>query len=425
MINSRRLRASRWFVILMAAVLAWSGCGTADAADDPRPADVKQVAAGVNALGLKLLSSLSAAAPGNLFFSPFSIHIAFAMPFAGAAGETRAELAKTFAYPVDGQGALAGLYGDFIRSFPGFGGTPAPADYKLSVANAIWAHKPYPFASTYLDLIKTTFASEIRLVDFAADYLKTRLEINAWVEAQTQNLIKDLIPEGILNTLTRLVLVNAVYFKGTWVAEFPKDATADASFFVDGKTETKVPMMRQTGEFRYADGDAFQALRLPYKGDTLAMYVFLPKECDGISKLETALAEKPFAEWLSGFDEMDVRVSLPKFKMESGCSLVEALRGLGVNLAFDEQSADFSGMLDAEKAKSEPGLFISAALHKAFVKVDEEGTEAAAATAVVMQTKSVKPKPIEFKADHPFLFFIVHEPTTAVLFLGRMSSPEL
>lgn len=424
MFNSRRLRASRWVAMLVASILAWSGCGAAVAADAPPPADVKQVAAGVNTLGLKLLSGLSAGAPGNLFFSPFSIHIAFAMPFAGAAGETRAEMAKTFAYPVDGQGTLAGLYGDFMKSFPGFGGTPAPADYKLSVANAIWAHKPYPFATTYLDLIKTTFASEIRLVDFAADYLKTRLEINAWVESQTQNLIKDLIPEGILNTLTRLVLVNAVYFKGTWAAEFPKDATADAPFFVDGKTETKVPMMRQTGDFRYAGGDAFQALRLPYKGDTLAMYVFLPKERDGIAKLETALAEKPFAEWLNGLDETKVRVSLPKFKMESGCSLAEVLRGLGVNLAFDEKNADFTGMLDPVKAKDEPGLFISAALHKAFVKVDEEGTEAAAATAVVMQTKSVARMPLEFKADHPFLFFIVHEPTTTVLFLGRVSSPE-
>nr|MBP7635929.1 serpin family protein [Candidatus Ozemobacteraceae bacterium] len=418
MINSRRLRASRWFVILVAAVFAWSGCGAAAAADASSPADVKQVAAGVNALGLKLLSGLSAAAPGNLFFSPFSIHIAFAMPFAGAAGETRAEMAKAFAYPVDGQGALASLYGDFMKSFPGFGGTSAPADYKLSVANAIWAHKPYPFATAYLDLIKTTFASEIQLVDFAADYLKIRLEINAWVETQTQNLIKDLIPEGILNTLTRLVLVNAVYFKGTWAVEFPKADTTDAPFFVDGKTETKVPMMYQTGDFGYAGSDAFQMLRLPYKGDTLAMYVFLPKERDGIAKLETTLAEKPFAEWLNGLDETKVHVFLPKFKMESGCSLAEALRGLGVNLAFDEKNADFSGMLDPAKAKDEPGLFISAALHKAFVKVDEEGTEAAAATAVVMQTKTMAriPVPVEFKADHPFLVFIVHEPTTTVLF---------
>ncbi|OQA09746.1 MAG: Serpin (serine protease inhibitor) [bacterium ADurb.Bin374] len=424
MINSRRSRASRWFGMLLVAILAWSGCGAVDAADAPPPADVKQVAAGVNALGLKLLSGLSAGASGNLFFSPFSIHIAFAMPFAGAAGETRDEMAKAFAYPVDGQGVLAGLYGDFMKSFPGFGGTSAPADYKLSVANAIWAHKPYPFATSYLDLIKTTFASEIQSVDFAVDYQKIRLEINAWVEAQTQNLIKDLIPEGILNELTRMVLVNAVYFKGTWVAEFPKDATTDAPFFVDGKTETKVPMMRQTGDFRFADSDVFQMIRLPYKGDTLAMYVFLPRERDGIAKLETTLAEKPFAEWLSGLDETKVNVSLPKFKMESGCSLAEALRGLGVNLAFDEKNADFYGMLDPAKAKNEPGLFISAALHKAFVKVDEEGTEAAAATAVVMQTKSVARMPVEFKADHPFLFFIVHEPTTTVLFLGRVSSPE-
>lgn len=423
MFNGRFLRASRWIGVLAASILAISGCAVSEAADAPPPAEVKQVAAGVNSLGMKLLPVLSGGEHGNLFFSPFSIHIAFAMPFAGAAGETRAEMEKTFAYPVDGKGVLAALYGDFLKSFPGFGGTPAASDYKLALANAIWAEKGYPFAASYMDLVKTTFASQISLVDFTAEYARIRSEINAWVENQTQSRIKDLIPEGVLNALTRLVLVNAVYFKGTWESEFPKKATADAPFLVDGKTEKNVPMMRQTGNFRYAASDAFQTLRLPYKGGTLAMYVFLPRERGGIAALETALAAKPMADWLGGLDEAEVRVSLPKFRMESGFSLVEALKGLGVELAFNEKKADFTRMLDPDKAKGEPGLFISAALHKAFVAVDEEGTEAAAATAVVMETKSMKPLPVEFKADHPFLFGIVHEPTTTVLFLGRVRSP--
>ncbi|NLI77800.1 MAG: serpin family protein [Candidatus Riflebacteria bacterium] len=420
----RPFRPATWLLAVL-AMLAVAAGGVAAMAVEPAPPvtpEVKQVAAGANAFGLKLLAELSKGTPGNLFFSPFSIHVAFAMPFAGSAGTTRAELAAAFGYPAAAAG-LAPVYGQFLRSFPGFGGTPAATAYEFALANGLWGQQKYPFAKAYLDLVQSTFATELRRVDFGAAAEAIRLEINTWVAKLTRDKIQDLIPPDVLGPLTRLVLVNAVYFKGKWEAQFPKEATTDAPFFADGKTETKVPTMRQTGEFGYAEPTGCQILRLPYLGGTLAMFVFLPRERDGITGLETALAAKPLADWITGLESTEVRVSLPRFKMESGFTLNGALGKLGVEQAFSEAAADFTPMLDPVEGKAEPGLYISAAFHKAFVAVDEEGTEAAAATAIVMDTKSMKPPPAAFTADHPFLFCIVHEPTATVLFLGRVTSP--
>jgi len=407
-----------WLIMAVIAI----GSALPAAAEAPVGPEVKQVAAGSNALGIKLFPELSKTSPDNLFFSPFSIHIAFAMPFAGAAGATRAEMENVFGYPADSQG-LTPAFGEYLKSFPGFGGTPAATAYEFTLANRIWAQKTYPFSKTYLDTVKTLFASELQLVDFMTDAKRIRVDINSWVETLTQGKIKNLIPEGVLSELTRLVLVNAVYFKGIWESEFPKAETADADFYARGTNATKVPMMHQTGRFGLATQDGYQCLRLPYKGGTLAMFVFLPKTRDGIKALETALSARPPAEWAAGLDEAEVYVSFPRFKIESQFSLPPALKSLGVVQAFSEAAADFSRMIDPVNGKAEPGLFISDAIHKAFVAVDEQGTEAAAATAVVMQTKSMSAPPAIFNADHPFLFTIVHEPTSTVLFLGRVSSP--
>lgn len=418
----RPFRPATWLVAVLALLTVAAGAAAAMTAAPAASPEVKQVAAGANAFGWKLLPELSKEAPGNLFFSPFSIHVAFAMPFAGAAAATRAEMAAAFGYPAAASG-LPPVYGEFLRSFPGFGGTPAATEFEFALANGLWGQKKYPFAKAYLDLVQSTFATELRRVDFGAAAEAIRSEINTWVEKLTRDKIKDLIPPDVLDSLTRLVLVNAVYFKGKWEAQFPKESTTDAPFFADGKTETKVPTMRQTGRFGYAEPEGCQVLRLPYRGGTLAMFVFLPRERAGIARLQAALATKPLAEWITGLDSTEVRVSLPRFKMESGFSLAAALGGLGVKQAFSEADANFTPMLDPVEGKAEPGLFISAAFHKAFVAVDEEGTEAAAATAVVMQTKSMKAPPVAFTADHPFLFCIVHEPTATALFLGRVTSP--
>ncbi len=415
---------TRMVAVLVLLTFAADGTGPAKARPAPTPAspEVKQVAAGANAFGLRLLAELSKSTPGNLFFSPFSIHVAFAMPFAGSAGATRAELAAAFGYPAAAAG-LAPVYGEFLRSFPGVGGTPAATEYEFALANGLWGQQKYPFAQAYLDLVQTTFATELRRVDFEAAAEAIRLEINTWVAELTRDRINDLIPPDGLDPLTRLVLVNAVYFKGKWAAPFPKNATTDAPFYADGGIEITVPTMRQTGRFGYAESEDCQILRLPYLGETLAMFVFLPRERDGIASLENTLAAKPLADWVTNLTSTEVRVSLPRFKMESGFSLNAALGNLGVEQAFSEAEANFTPMLDPVGGKAEPGLFISAAFHKAFVAVDEEGTEAAAATAVVMQTRSEEPPPVDFIADHPFLFCIVHEPTTTILFLGRLTTP--
>ncbi|MCK4339529.1 MAG: serpin family protein, partial [Candidatus Cloacimonetes bacterium] len=257
---------------------------------------------------------------------------------------------------------------------------------------------------------------KVKLVDFIVACEDARNQINEWVEQKTKDKIKELIKPGILDPLTRLVLVNAIYFKGKWEKEFEKKLTKDTPFWLTPEDSIHCPMMQQKGSFNYCENDSLQILELPYLGDDLSMIVLLPREVDGLKKLENCLTIDNLNKWMN-VSYQEIKVYLPKFKITSGFSLGKTLYDMGMTDAFIPYKADFSGMNGSKE------LFISKVIHKAFVDVNEEGTEAAAATAVVM-LKAVAPKqPIVFRADHPFVFLIRDNHSGSVLFLGRMVDP--
>jgi serpin B len=374
---------------------------------------------GNTAFACEMYAQLIKDEKGNLFFSPASIHTALAMTYAGAKGDTAAQMAKALHYPEDPK-ALAGSYAAVLKMI----NTP-PLDhekkpvYELVVANALWGRPDYPFLPEFLALNKESYGAGLNAVDFAQSEA-ARKTINDWVAQQTKDRIKDLIPQGILDALTRLVLTNAVYFKSSWAEEFSEHATKDDAFVkLDGQ-QVQVPMMKQTKRFGYFEDADVQVLELPYNRRELNMVVILPRKVDGLPSVEKSLSGKQLMTWLGGLANSAVNVALPKYKIESQFKLADALQALGMTDAFSDSKANFTGIATAEK------LYISAVLHKAFVEVNEKGTEAAAATAVVIRTKGVFEPPADpkvFKADHPFMFLIRHRATGEILFLGRVMEP--
>ena len=312
---------------------------------------------------------------------------------------------------------------DKARLHPAFAALEAQLDaaqesgaVRLSVANALWPQAGYDLLPDYLALTKAYYGAAI----FPVDYRQAeaaRKRINAWVEQKTENKIVDLIGPGILNALARLVLVNAIYFKGDWASQFDKSLTEDAPFWVTPGNSVPVPLMAQKATFGYAETKSLQILELPYVGESLSMIVLLPRQVDSLSELERALTREDLALWTSRLWKREVQVFLPRFRLTCGFELSAMLQALGMIDAFGE--ADFSGMDGSLE------LYIRAVIHQAFVDVNEEGTEAAAATAVVMATMSLQPSPPVFRADHPFLFFIRENRTGSILFFGRIVRPEM
>ena len=369
------------------------------------------VVQGNNAFALALYAKLRAEDQGNLFLSPYSISTALAMTYAGAKGKTAAEMAEVLHFTVPQEqlhpafAALAAkLHGDIKKE-----------GYQLRIANRLWGQAGYHFLPTFLQVTRDHYGAELAQVDFAQDTEAARHTINAWVEEKTEEKIKDLLAQGVLDSGTTLVLTNAIYFKGDWQRKFEAKATKDAPFLLTPQEKVTVPMMRQRGKFAYGVVGKVQVLELPYVGKDLSMFVLLPKEVDGLADLEKSLSVETLNTWTSGLREQTVEVLLPKFKMTSGFRLEKTLGSMGMPLAFSGE-ADFSGMT------GQRGLFISAVIHKAFIDVNEEGTEAAAATAVVMRAPA-PPNPI-FRADHPFLFLIRDNRTGSILFLGRVINPK-
>ena len=348
---------------------------------------------------------------GNLFFSPSSISTALAMTYAGARGTTEIEMAKAlhFDLPQD----------QIHHSFAALNKTLNPKDkpYELSVANRLWGQQGYGFLPAFLQTTRDHYGAELAQVDFLQAAEAARQEINGWVADQTNDKIRDLIPQGVLNEMTRLVLTNATYFLGTWEHQFNKDATHDAPFKVTAEVKVDVPMMYQKAQFRYAEVDEVLTLELPYKGDDLSMIVLLPKAVGGLAALEDKLVAENLKKWTSGLRRQKVNVHLPKFKMTSEFQLNAVLSSMGMATAFQPVAADFSGISTEEE------LFISAVIHKAFVDVNEEGTEAAAATGIAFGTTSLERIPT-FRADHPFIFLIRDNRTDSILFMGRFMNPR-
>jgi serpin B len=350
---------------------------------------------------------------GNLFFSPYSISTALAMTYAGARGNTEKQMAETLRFGVKGD-ALHKTFGELVKAL-NQAGDKGP--YQLAVANALWGQQDYQFLDAFTTLVEKSYGAGLNRLDFQKQTEAARQTINRWVEDQTQEKIKDLLKPGVLDPLTRLVLTNAIYFKGNWASQFKKDATQDAPFtLADGK-KVNVPMMFQKGDFKYGGNNVCQILELPYEGDDLSMLVLLPKAAGGLTALEKGLSPEWLAKWAKPLRKQEVQVYLPKFTMTSEFGLKDVLVKLGMKDAFNAGAADFSGM-DGSKE-----LFISAVVHKAFVDVNEEGTEAAAATAVVVGTTAMM-EPTVFRADRPFVFLIRDNKTGSILFIGRVANPK-
>lgn len=368
---------------------------------------------GNNAFAFDVYSKLKAQ-PGNMFLSPYSISTALAMTCAGARGETEKQMAQVLHFSLSQaelHPALAGL----VAQMTPVGEKPA---YQLTVANALWGQKGYTFLPAFIDLTGKYYGAALRQVNFAENEVAAKI-INDWVEQKTNQKITNLIPPDALNEMTRLVLTNAIYFKGVWESPFEKKRTRDAPFtLIDGK-KIDAPMMRQGAErYSYADLGNCQMLRLPYAGDRLSMLILLPKEVANLGQVESQLTLPTLTEWMGKLRSAEVSVVMPKFKMTCEFGLGPTLAELGMKDAFSAQDADFSGM-DGKR-----DLFISAVLHKAFVDVNEEGTEAAAATGVMVAATAAPMRPIEFRADHPFIFLIRDDKTQSILFIGRLMNPK-
>lgn len=383
-------------------------------AEPPQPADETSIppaaAASNNQFAVDLYGRL-APTDGNLFLSPLSITTALAMTYAGADGATAKEMAAVLHFPPESPQT----HEAFGALLSGLAAEDKP--YRLDIANALWLQEDYDFLKPFLDTVQEHYDAGLFKVDFKAGDA-ARGKINAWVEEQTEDKIQDLIPAGALGAQTRLVLTNAIYFKGDWVLAFDKKSTKEDAFHVSASQEVRAPLMHRVARYGYLRGEGFQALSMPYKGDELAMLVLLPDEVGGLPQLEKSLSAEAIAGWLAQLEPREVDVTFPRFKATSQFELARMLESLGMATAFSPAAADFSRMTGAKD------LFISAVIHKAYVDVNEEGTEAAAATGVIMKVTAAIPqeKPV-FRADHPFLYLIYEKATGAVLFLGRLVDP--
>lgn len=379
--------------------------------------EVRETLARANQLGFDLYARLRTS-PGNVVMSPASVHLALSMTYAGARGETATQMASVLHVEPSGDALHAG-YGAALRSWNAR--TPAT----LRVANRIFADRSVPVEDAFMTLTRQRYGAPLERLDFMGAPEPSRLAINQWVEERTEERIPDLLPERSITALTRMVLANAIYFKGTWQTQFDPAATSPRPFQVGGRTEVDVPAMTVRGRFAWSNHpDGVRVLELPYAGGDLSMVFVLPAERTGAGALpavEAQLSQASLSRWRSTLQEVEVQVQIPRFRLEPPTvRLSDHLEAMGMPLAFDSH-ADFSGI-----ATLRDGLYISEVFHKAFVEVNEEGTEAAAATAVVMVTRSAapRPEPPRFIADHPFLFLLMDRQTGAVLFLGRVSDPR-
>jgi serine protease inhibitor len=378
----------------------------------PPAADRAAVVEGDNAFAVALYGQLRNQS-GNLFFSPESISTALAMAYAGARGGTASEMATTLHFtlpPRQLHPAMGVLLHDLNATHEG---------YQLSIANALWAQRGYNFLSEFLQLLNNDYGAGLNQVDFKGSTEAARLTINQWVEQKTANKIKDLLPPGALKPSTRLVLTNAIYFKGNWLTQFDKAQTKDEDFHLSPAQAKRAPLMHREGSFNYFNGGTFQILEIPYQSNELSMIVFLPNDPSGLAALEQSLTPSNTQQWLRQLGPVSkVIVTMPKFKTTQQFELGGTLAAMGMPQAFSA-GADFSGMTGNRD------FFISAVIHKAYIDVNEEGTEAAAATAVTMRAMAARmppPAPV-FRADHPFVFLIRDIRSNSILFMGRLADP--
>jgi serpin B len=419
---------ARVFAAMAAAALGISACSpsvTASVARSSLPrethprveaTDIGRLVDGNNALALDLYGSLRDQ-DGNLVFSPYSISAALAMTYAGARGQTESQMASAMHFDLP-QAALHPALNelDLALSKTAKAAPAGEQPLQLRIANAVWVERNLSLLQDYLDVIGRNYGAGIQLADFVNRYEAVRGQINAWVSNQTQGKIKDLIPPGALDRLTRMVLVNAIYFKADWADPFDPKDTQTAPFRLLEGSEVETPMMFQHTSAPYASGSGYSAIELPYQGGTAAMEIILPDE-GTFEAFERGLNPGRMEEILGNLQPTSVELGLPKFRFTSRFDLGDSLSALGMPDAFNPDLADFSGMTGGRD------LFISKVLHQAFVAVDEKGTEAAAATAAIMAPTSAMPSGVTLIADHPFIFLIRDLTTRQILFAGRVIDP--
>jgi len=376
--------------------------------------NIQTAAESNNAFGFDLYHKFKGEA-GNLFFSPYSISSALTMTYEGAKGKTAEEM-QTILYLPDDKNKIRhdfkSIYDELIK---------ADTPYKLRTANALWAQKDYLFDNEYVNAIKKYYDGQLTNLDFKTKTENSRITINSWIENKTNDKIKNLIPKGMLSPMTRLVLTNAIYFKADWSKQFDAKDTREGKFRLVSGEDVSTQMMHKMGNCNYAETDNLQILEMDYLGNDLAMLIILPKE-NNISKIENIFSKEKLDAWKSAMENLKVRVTLPKFKFETKYFMAKDLKEMGMPTAFKYPDADFTAMSPTDE------LYIDEVIHQTFVEVAEYGTEAAAATAVIMMAGAApqreQEQPKIFNADHPFIFIIHQKKSGNILFMGRLSDPR-
>lgn len=381
-------------------------------------ADLEALAADNTTFALDLYHTLRSR-DENLFYSPYSISLALAMTYAGARGDTERQMADTLHFTLP-QERLHPAFNalDLALASHAAATTGEGEAFRLNIANAIWGQQGYPFRSEFLDVLAKNYGAGLRLADFVSDPDGARQTINEWVSEQTEDKIKDLIPPGAITDLTRLVLSNAIYFNAQWMHPFSDQLTEDGVFTLLDGAQVTVPMMRHTDPQRlnFTRGDGYQAIELPYQGGQMGMVILVP-EAGQFEAFEDSLTPDRLSQILSDLAPQVVALQMPRFEYDSTLSLADTLQSMGMQDAFNPGAADFSAM-DGTR-----DLYISDVFHKAFVSVDEKGTEAAAATAVIVSVESISMPQVELMIDRPFIFLIRDLETSAILFIGRVLNP--
>lgn len=385
---------------------------------------VSNLVNGNNSFAFDLYHQAAAASSENLIFSPYSISLAFSMVYAGARGDTEAEMADVLHFqPQDSQHSA---FNALDLYFENLGKEDVSAQnreeqgdpFQLNIANAVWGQEGYPFLDEFLEILAAEYGAGLRTADFVNNSNAEREEINNWIEEETEDRIKDMIPpEGVITPATRMVLVNAIYFKAGWLMEFSESATLETPFkLLDGGTVNAEMMRNSELKVNYLQGDGFQAAVLPYVGNQTGMLIILPEE-GRYSEIESALSPEILQSVLESSAYESIIFAMPKIDFETDLDLIELLKPMGLQKPFSGE-ADFSGIAGNRD------LFISAALHKANITVDEEGTEAAAATVIAVAESAMEIRePIEMIVDRPYIFAIIDQGTGSILFLGRTLNP--
>ena len=381
------------------------------------PADISSLTDGNSVFAFNLYKLLSEE-EGNLFYSPYSISVALAMTYAGARGDTEKQMADTLQFYLS-QNQLHPAFNSLDQELASRGEGAKGKDgegFRLNIVNAIWGQKDYAFLTSFLDTLAENYGAGLRILDFINETEPSRITINDWVTDETEGRIEDLIPQGAISQMTRLVLTNAIYFNAAWHYPFEEDTTSPGVFYLLNGDDVTVPMMEQQESFSYNEGDNYQAVELPYDGQELSMVILLPSSGQ-FETFEEAIEYQQVKDIIENLERREVRLKMPKFEFDSSVGLKKTLIDMGMPVAFSA-GADFSGMT------GEKDLFISDVIHKAFVSVDEAGTEAAAATAVIMELTAMPETPVEVTLNRPFIFLIRDIETGAILFVGRVMNPE-